>query len=123
MNSGFSAVAPHGAGSGGTVNSTRPPVRSASAGHTFGAVSTTNVDPAQPSSYAAARPGVASQSSSSPVQSTRESQETCIPPAVVTLGPSGSTATARSLIQVQPSGITEAAGRSSVSIVASPPPT
>jgi hypothetical protein len=45
------------------------------------------------------------------------------PSRVSTLGPSTSTATTWSLIQLQPSGMTFAAGRSSEAIVASPAPT
>ena len=123
MKSGLSAVAPQGAGSGGTVNTTRPPDSCRSAGHTRGAVSTVNVDPAQPAAYASARPGVASQSSSRPGHSTNVEQSTRPPSRVSTLGPAASTATTWSLIQVHPSGITLAAGRSSDAIVASPAPT
>ena len=48
MSSGLRAVAPQGAGSGGMVKTTRPSDSSRSAGHTRGAVPTTNVDPHQP---------------------------------------------------------------------------
>ncbi len=123
MKSGLRAVAPHGAGSGGIVKSTLPAVSARSVGHTRGAVPTSNVDPAHPAAEASSKPGVASQSSSRPGHTTNREQPICRPCSVVTLGPSGSTATTRSSIQVHPSGTTEAAGRSRSSIDASPAPT
>ena len=83
----------------------------------------TNVDPAQPASCASRNPGVASQSSSRPGQTTSVVHPTSRPLASRTLGPAGSTATTWSSIQVAPSGITLAADRSSDDMVASPEPT
>lgn len=65
----------------------------------------------------------ASQSSSRPGHSTNVEQSIRPPSRVSTLGPAASTATTWSLIQVHPSGITLAAGRSSDATVASPAPT
>ncbi|MDO3394253.1 hypothetical protein QWJ41_00815 [Nocardioides sp. SOB44] len=123
MKSGLRAVAPQGAGSGGTVKTTRPVRRWRSAGQTTGAVSTTKVDPAQPCSCASCNPGVAAQSSSRPGQTTSVVQPTSRPLASRTLGPAGSTPTTWSSIQVAPSGITFAAGRSRDDMLASPEPT
>ena len=123
MKSGLSAVAPHGAGSGGTVKTTRPDCSPRSAGHTRAAVSSSKVDAAHPASYASRRPGVASQSSSRPGHTTSVRQVKRRPDRVSTDIAEGSTETTSSRSVVQPSGTTRSAGRERDDIVASPPPT
>ena len=123
MNSGLSAVAPHGAGSGGTVKTTRPARSPRSVGQTLAAVSSSKVDAAQPEAYASRRPGVASQSSSSPGHTTSVVQVKRRPDRVRTDRSPGSTETTSSRRVVQPAGTTLSAGRERDDMVASPPPT
>ncbi len=123
MNSGLSAVGPQGAGSGGTVKTTVPARRPRSRGHTCGVLPETYVEAAHPSWYADCMPGVASQSSTSPGQSTRVEQCSVRPPRVRTVMAAGSTASTLSRTHVHPSGTTSRIGRSRSAIVACPPPT
>ena len=123
MNSGLSAVAPHGAGSGGTVKTTRPARSPRSVGQTLrgGVVVEGRRGPA--GVVRLRRPGVASQSSSRPGHTTSVVQVKRRPDRVGRTVAAGSTETTSSRSVVQPAGTTRSAGRERDDMVASPPPT